>query len=267
MADLNPLRLWRTLLAQPNESRTKTLAVAFIISAVCAVLVTTATVVLRPIQAQNRAMEQQARLEALLSEIPGLTELLAGSEDRTLSTVVVDLRRAQAATDVTPESLESALADSRNWTPLTPQEDVANLGSRADLRQIYLLRGPDDAVELVVLPISGTGYGGAIEAMIAIEADLNTVAGLTVMSHNETPGLGGRIGEAAWRQQFVGKSIRDSAGSVQLAVARGGATTPFEVDAITGATRTNNAMTRMLQFWLGPNGYGPLLDAIGRGEF
>lgn len=267
MDDLNPFRLWRNLLALPNENRTKTLAVAFIASALCAVMVTGATVILRPIQAQNRAMEQQASLQALLGEIPGLTEMLEGSAETTLSTVVVDLRRAEAATDVTPETLETALADSRNWTPLTPQEDVANLGSRADLRQIYLLRGPGEKIELVVLPISGTGYGGPIEAMIAVEGDLEAVAGLTILSHNETPGLGGRISELAWRQQFVGKSVRDSTGSVQLAVARGGSTTEYEVDAITGATRTNNAMTRMLQFWLGRNGYGPLLDAIRRGDF
>ena len=31
-------------------------------------------------------------------------------------------------------------------------------------------------MELVILPISGTGYGGPIEAMIAIESDMNTVA-------------------------------------------------------------------------------------------
>jgi Na+-transporting NADH:ubiquinone oxidoreductase subunit D len=41
----------------------------------------------------------------------------------------------------------------------------------------------------------------------------------------------------------------------------------LEVDGITGATRTSNAMTRMIRFWLGPEGYGPFLDAVRRGEF
>lgn len=267
MAELNPIKLWRGILSLPNESRTKTIAVAFIVSVVCALLVTAATVVLRPIQAQNRALEQQTRLEALLAEIPGLSAILAASDEMTLSTVVVDLRRAEAAQDVTPETLPGALADSSNWTELSPQEDIANLGSRADLKQIYLLRGLEEQVELVILPISGTGYGGPIEAMIAIEGDMNTVAGLAVMSHNETPGLGARIDEAAWRQQFAGKRIEDENGMLQLSVARGAATTEYEVDAITGATRTSTAMTQMLAFWLGPNGYGPLLDAVGRGEF
>src|SRR5690606_15366893 len=103
-------------------------------------------------------------------------------------------------------------------------------------------------------------------AMVAIGEDMNTVAALAIMSHSETPGLGGRIKEAAWRQQFTGKPIADENGTPRLAVARGAATTEFEVDAITGATRTNNAVTQMLQFWLGPHGYGPVLDAIRRGD-
>ena len=45
--DWNP---WRRLLALPNESRTKTVLVAFLVSAVCAALVSGATVLLRPIQ-------------------------------------------------------------------------------------------------------------------------------------------------------------------------------------------------------------------------
>ena len=267
MAELNPIQLWRRLLSLPNESRTKTIVIAFLISSVCAVMVTGATVALRPIQAQNRALEQQTRLEALLAEIPGLSQILAASDEMALSTVVVDLRRAEAALDVTPETLPAALANSGNWTELSPQEDIANLGSRANLKQVYLLRGPDDRVELVILPVSGTGYGGPIEAMIAIEADMNTVAGLAVMSHGETPGLGARIDEPAWRTQFAGKQVADETGTVRLSVAQGTATTEYEVDAITGATRTSTAMARMLQFWLGPQGYGPLLDAIRRGEF
>ncbi len=40
-----------------------------------------------------------------------------------------------------------------------------------------------------------------------------------------------------------------------------------EIDGITGATRTSNAVTQMVRFWTGPKGYGPLMTAIRRGEF
>ncbi|MEA5415493.1 hypothetical protein, partial [Synechococcus sp. BA-132 BA5] len=79
---------WRRLLALPNESRTKTLVMAFIVAAVCALLVSSATVLLRPIQTANRAAEEQARIEALVRGIPGMADLLEQSGG-TLSTVVI----------------------------------------------------------------------------------------------------------------------------------------------------------------------------------
>ena len=96
--DWNP---GRRLLALPNESRTKTVLVAFLVSAICAALVSGATVVLRPIQAANRAAEEQARISALVQGIPGMGALLEQSGG-TLFTVVIVLESGRAAGDVTP---------------------------------------------------------------------------------------------------------------------------------------------------------------------
>lgn len=266
MADLNPLSLWRRFLTLPNDSRTKTLVVAFLVSAVCAVMVTAATVVLRPIQAQNRAAEQQARLEALIAAMPAISDLVARAGGAALSTVVVDLDAGAAAGGVTPETLQAALADPANWTALSPADDVAGLGSRPDYAQIYLLRD-GETVSLAILPIAGTGYNGRIQALLALGGDMRTVAGIAVTEQSETPGLGARIEEQAWQQGFAGKQLFDDAGAIRFSVARGPARTEHEVDGITGATRTSNAMTQMVRFWMGPKGYGPLIAAIRRGEF
>ena len=256
---------WRRLLALPNESRAKTVLVAFLVSAVCAALVSGATVVLRPIQAANRAAEEQARIEALVRGIPGMADLLEQSGG-TLSTVVIDLARGRAAADVTPATLETALADPANWTALDPGQDLAGLGQRPDFAQVFLLRD-GEAVSLVLLPLSGQGYGGRIDAIMALRADMNTIAGLAVTRHSETPGLGGRIEEASWQASFPGTELRDDTGEMRFRVARGAASGVHEVDGITGATRTGRGVTQMVRFWLGPDGYGPLLDAIRRGEF
>lgn len=266
MADYNPLSLWRRFLMLPNENRAKTLAVAFLVSAVCAVLVTAATVVLRPIQAENRAAEQQARLEALIAAVPGLSDLVAEAGGDALSTVIVDLDAGRAARDVTPETLQAALSDAANWTTLSPAEDIAGIGSRPDYAQIYLLRNAD-GVALAILPVVGTGYNGRIQALLALRGDMRTLAGLAVTEQAETPGLGARIAEPLWQQSFAGKRISDDTGAVRFVVARGKAGGEHEVDGITGATRTGNAITQMVQFWAGPKGYGPLMAAIRRGEF
>lgn len=266
MADLNPIAAWRRLLALPNESRAKTVAMAFIVSAICALMVSGATVILRPIQTANRAAEQQARLESLIAGIPGMAELLAQSGG-TLGTVVVDLNRASASAEVTPETLAEALQDRANWTDLPAGQDLAGLGSRPDLAQIYLLRGADRAISLVILPVSGQGYNAPIDAVLALSGDMQTVAGFAITSQAETPGLGGRIDEPAWLAQFAGTRLADATGEIRFAVARGPAASEYQVDGITGATRTMNAVTQMLRFWLGPQGYGPLIAAMRRGEF
>lgn len=260
--DRNP---WRRLLALPNESRTKTILVAFLVSLGCAALVSTATVVLRPIKAANQAAEEQARIADLVGGIPGMAALLdqPGGE---LSRVVIDLDTGRAATDVTPDTLETALADQGNWTALEAGDDLAGLGQRPDYVQIFLLRQGEEVV-LLLLPIAGQGYGGQIDAILALSGDMNTIAGIVVTRHSETPGLGGRIDEASWQASFPGTEIRDASGVIRFSVARGTASSVHEVDGITGATRTGASITRIVRFWLGENGYGPLLDAINRGEF
>lgn len=261
-SDWNP---WRRFLALPNDSRTKTVIMAFLVSAFCAVLVSGATVVLRPIQKANRAAEEQARIEALVRGIPGMATLLEQSGG-TLSTVVIDLDRGRAAKDVTSDTLAAALADQGNWTPLAAETDLAGLGHRPNFAQVFLLRDGEE-ISLALLPLTGSGYGGRIDAILALGGDMNTVHGVAVTGHSETPGLGGRIDEASWQAGFSGTEIRDASGEVRFAVARGRSTSVHEVDGITGATRTGNGFTRMVRFWLGPLGYGPLIDAIGRGEF
>jgi len=261
--DRNP---WRRFLALPNDSRTKTIVMAFLVSAVCAALVSGATVYLRPIQAANRAAEEQARIAALVEGIPGMGALLqeAGGQ---LSTLVIDLDTGRAATGITPATLQAALADPANWTALPAGSDPAGLGHRPDFAQVFLLRDGSDRVSLILLPLAGQGYGGQIDAMLALRGDTNTIAGITITGHSETPGLGARIEEAAWQASFPGTALRDASGEMRFRVARGAASGVHEVDGITGATRTGNGITRMVRFWLGPDGYGPFLDAIERGEF
>lgn len=256
---------WRRFLALPNESRTKTVIVAFLVSAVCALLVSNATVILRPIQAANRAAEEQARIKELVQGIPGMATLLEEAGG-TLSTVVIDLDNGRAAIDTTPDTLDTTLADPGNWTTLTPGEDLAGLGNRPNFAQIFLLR-ENDGILLVLLPVTGQGYGGRIDAILALHGDMNTIAGLAVTRNSETPGLGGRIDERSWQANFPGTLISDDNGEIRFRIARGKASSVYEVDGITGATRTGNGVTGMVRFWLGPKGYGPLIRAIDRGEF
>ncbi len=87
-----------------------------------------------------------------------------------------------------------------------------------------------------VISVTGAGLWGPIEMMLGFFEDLETMTGISILSHNETPGLGARIEEAWFIEQFRGKQ-----GPLTL-VAEGTADAPDEIDGITGATRTTVAV-------------------------
>lgn len=82
----------------------------------------------------------------------------------------------------------------------------------------------------VAFEIEGAGFWGPILAIVALDADLNTIKGLEILHQEETPGLGGRIAEAAFKNQFKGKPVEPE----------------IAVDAITGATMTSRAFKKMI---------------------
>jgi len=61
--------------------------------------------------------------------------------------------------------------------------------------------------------------------------------------------------------------VRDETGQIRIGVVKGrvapsSASAAFEVDGISGATRTSDGVTNMLRFWLGDFGFGPFLERI-----
>ncbi len=92
-----------------------------------------------------------------------------------------------------------------------------------------------------VLPVSGPGVWGEIEAVVGFDAGLNRLTGVDFIAQNETPGLGARITERWFRVQFRGKTgpfTRVPEGT------EGESSTEF--DAITGATLTSKSVQQIL---------------------
>ena len=88
-----------------------------------------------------------------------------------------------------------------------------------------------------------------------MENDGATVAGFTVFSHGETPGLGGEIETAWFQKNFQGKKIVDGSGvftAIGIAKGKAADTIPPErqanyVDGISGATLTGRFLSEGLQ--------------------
>ncbi len=256
--------LWSRFLARPNEDPVKALGIAMMVAVVSALVVSTAATALRPRQLANIEAARQARMESMLDALPGLRAVMEAAGVTGLTTRLVDLESGRILTD-DPAVFDQVAAarDPERSIALPKETDIAVLGRRENRAPVHLLERDGD-VALVVLPIRGTGYQSEIRALLALEADLNTVAALTVTDQAETPGIGAQITNPDWQALWPGREIADADGTIRISVVRGDASGPFEVDGISGATRTGNGVANMVRFWMGPLGYGPFLDRLAR---
>ncbi len=90
---------------------------------------------------------------------------------------------------------------------------------------------------------AGPGLWGTIEGVIAVTADLREIVGIEIVSDNETPGLGGRINEPWFKDQFRGERV--TAGGIDVTQIAGDGDPDRAnglIDGITGATRTSDSM-------------------------
>lgn len=114
--------------------------------------------------------------------------------------------------------------------PLPPEDDP----------RAYAIENGDGAAGYVFVRI-GKGLWGDIRAVVGMGPELEAFKGVTFVKHNETPGLGARISEAWFKQQFEGKT-----GPFELVPEGTQSDSPTEMDAITGATITSKAVRDML---------------------
>lgn len=93
-----------------------------------------------------------------------------------------------------------------------------------------------------IFEFEGRGLWGPIKGLVALGPDLKTLESITIIAQEETPGLGGRISETKFLDQFRKKKL-----TPRLTIAmRRKASRSDEVDAITGATMTSAALIDMI---------------------
>lgn len=95
--------------------------------------------------------------------------------------------------------------------------------------------------EAYAVPFTGSGLWGTISGYAGVSRDLKELKGIVFTDQNETPGLGGRIQEDWFRDQFRGLSLNEGAPE------KFGPVGDKRIDAITGATQTSNAIIRILK--------------------
>jgi Na+-transporting NADH:ubiquinone oxidoreductase subunit C len=271
-ADIEGRPGWIGLRRLPRESTLRAILVTGIVCVVCSAAIAFAVSLLRPYQEANRARERAARIQEIVASVPGLGDVIGTLSPERVDARVVELATGRYAEDVDPSRFEPRAAerDPTSSVELPAERDIAGIRRRANHGLVFLVHGRE-RLQLVVLPVHGAGYLSTLRGYLALDGDTNTIRGLSFYEHAETPGLGSEIDEPRWREQWIGKLVRDETGALRLGVARGrvGSADPeavYRVDGISGATRTGIGVTNLLRFWLGPDGFGPYLERLAGEE-
>ena len=249
-----------------------TLVVAFLVCLVCAIIVSSAAVALRPIQTANIERDRQKNILAAA----GLYDAERSVEEQfsSVETKVVDLRTGTYSSDVEAanyDHLKAAKnADLSSSFSELDTDDIAKIGRRENYALIYLINDDQGRLDKIILPVRGYGLWSTMQGFIALEEDATTVAGIGFFAHLETPGLGGEIDNPAWKAVWPGKKVYDGS-EVALdilkgSVVPGSANVDYQIDGLAGATLTTKGVDNLVKFWLGDHGFSSFLDNLKAGR-
>lgn len=133
------------------------------------------------------------------------------------------------------ESIKNVIATEFDNDPFAEKITVRRDNTRYTL---YPARNKGYVTSIVMQSSSNKGFGGRMDVIVGFLLD-GTVSGYKVIAHKETPGLGSKVGEAAFQKNVIGRS--PALESFKLRQDGG------EVDAVTGATISSRALLDAIQ--------------------
>jgi Na+-transporting NADH:ubiquinone oxidoreductase subunit C len=235
---------------------------------VCSLGVSSAAIFLKDRQEENAKVDKQKKILDVAGLVrPGQelsnAEVQAVFEER-LVPVLIDLKTGNVVSEgpdgTSPAEFDMmAAAKDRG---VAPPLNEAKVRFQPEVGQVFFLVDEKQEVKKIILPIEGYGLWGFLFGYLALEADGETISGITYYKHAETPGLGGEVDNPSWKGLWKGKkAFRPSDANPAISVEKN-ASGDYEVDSLSGATITSRGVTYMMQFWLGENGFGPFLQQV-----
>jgi Na+-transporting NADH:ubiquinone oxidoreductase subunit C len=261
-------------MAASKDSLKQTIFVALIMCVVFSVIVSSAAVILKPMQEANKALDLNKNVLSAAGLLePGMSADEVNAEFAQFQVKLVDIATGNYLTDDEMSGLgitaagydqKSAAKDPAFSKALDSQVDIALIKRQADYVTVYVLEDDNGQLDRVVLPVHGYGLWSTMYGFIALEGDANTILGLSFYSHGETPGLGGEIDNPSWRAQWPGVKLFDANDQLIITV-DSKATGDSVIDGLSGATLTTRGVDHLVKFWMGEHGLGPYLEKLKAG--
>lgn len=149
---------------------------------------------------------------------------------------------AKTQEDKKNEAYQAVFTDAAEFTEITDAADaqqiLADAGYTKDrIDEVKAAMDADGNILGYVMTItSSEAYGGELQLAMGIRMD-GTVNGISFLSLSETIGLGMEAKKPEFQEQFAGKQVE------QFVYSKTGAAADNEIDALSGATITTNAVT------------------------
>ncbi len=233
---------------------------------VCSLGVSSAAIFLKSRQDENALVDQQKKVLDVAGLLkPG--EQLANDQvqalfQEQLVPQLITLKTGEPVADVDGVGpADYKPMDAAKKANAKAPENAAKVRFLPEVEKVYYLMGKNDQVKKIILPIEGYGLWGFLYGYLAMEADGETISGITYYKHGETPGLGGEVDNPTWKGLWKGKKAYREGGEVAISVVKN-ASDEYSVDALSGATITSRGVDNMLKFWLGPDGFGPFMAKV-----
>ena len=259
------------ILALHNDSLEKTIAIALSLCLVCAVLVSLAAVALRPLQIDNKAFDMKQNI----LDVAGLLEVdtdvnQAFAEKIEPKLVDIETGDYVEGMDVEAYDQRKATKDPAQSIAIPAEKDIAHIRTKAKIAKVYLVK-KGDAIQSIILPVSGYGLWSTLYGFLAVEADGQTVQSINFYDQAETPGLGGEVVNPNWRALWNGKKVYSETGEPVLTLVKGIVDTnkkgsEYQVDGLAGATLTSVGVSNLVKYWMSDEGFASYLKKIRTAE-
>lgn len=145
-----------------------------------------------------------------------------------------ELAKMAANMEVFADADDFKAYDAFNAEEATAVLEAAGL-TAADIDEVSVAMKSGSPIGYVITVTDHEGYGGDIQFSLGITND-GTLNGMSILSISETAGLGMRA-EEVLKPQFANKAVES------FTYTKTGATSDSQIDAISGATITTNAVT------------------------
>ena len=246
-----------------QRSNTYVILFSLVLTIILGGLLSLASVGLRPAQKKAEEFAKKRQILSAVLDIQQVPDIVSVYNSRISSYIVNANGETVEQNGPTGEPLKAEDLD-------IEKEFKKDPGDRLYPVYKFHTEGSPDNIEAYILAMYGKGLWNDIWGYIALETDMNTVAGIVFDHKGETAGLGSRITDRAVQERYKGKKIFDDSGVIEsVNMLKGENNKPTSIDdhninGLSGATITAKGVNYMMIDYL--NCYLPLIENLKKGE-